>query len=169
MSEYTIYRTLTEWYQNDKPLLYLGGSIVNNWQDPAIDLLVSKHINAHIADPHRYAENSDPSKAEYDISWDWKIYHIRTAAATGAVLFWLDKECIDVDLRHDVAEMITHMKYRNIHQPDRPLKLLIGVEPGYCGEKYMRYRMADDLPDFVVFNKLDDLCNEAIKTFESVV
>lgn len=137
------------------PLVYLGGndSYVDDkkWEIKAVELIRAAKPDVFIANP---AEWTAPH--EFIAAVGWNIYHQRMASINGVLMFWLGKDDMDdQEVRHELAEWITHLKYRKIHQPEKPLKLVLGIAPEYYNAEYLIYRLYDDLPDFPIHNTLE--------------
>lgn len=150
----------SKWYtQEDEKnkLVFLCGSLNDavSWQPDAIEMLHSKSTELYIASPLG-------GVAEEDQQISWELYHIRMASATGVILFWLSKECQDQRTIYQVGEWLQNIKYRIKYQPERPLKVVVGIEPGFCLEKYITFRITDELPGMPIFNNLEDACKEVL-------
>lgn len=152
------------------PLIFLAGPIQGalDWQAKAIELLQASTTPLLIASPRR---GDWGSKDEYVIQVEWETYHLRLASATGAILFWCAKEAEHVcersyaqTTRFELAEWATHYKYRKIHAPDRKLNLILGIEEGYSGAKYIKHRIGTDTPELEVYSTLEDTVNAAINS-----
>ena len=135
------------------PLVYLGGNddVDRKWETKAIELIRAAKPDVFIANP---AEHTSPH--DFTSAVGWRIYHQRMASVNGIVMFWMGKVYgDDGETRHELAEWITHLKYRKIHQPEKPLKLVVGIDPEYYDAEYLIYRLYDDLPDFSIHNTLE--------------
>lgn len=176
-----LYSPPNDWYgyrreQDDgyggdtRPLVFLAGPILGaeDWQSKAVEIIHSKDSNIIIANPRRAQwEAVEPGQYDYefDIQVLWETNHLRLASAYGAIMFWLAKETTHIPdrafaqtSRFEFAEWFTHYKYRKIHNPDNPLKLILGVEEGFPGRKYILSRVFEDCPEFIVSTTLEDTC-----------
>jgi hypothetical protein len=80
-------------------------------------------------------------------------------------MFWLAKETSHIcdrafaqTSRFELAEWLTHYKYRKQINPDKPIKLVLGIDNDFPGRKYILSRLFDDCPEFVVATTLEDTC-----------
>jgi len=170
-----IYQPPSDWFAGDEGrLVFLAGPIQGaapNWHSKAIVLINAGNQNLHIANPISSVIGADFNYAK-QVSWE--VYTIRVSSAVGAIMFWMAKEETHLPerayaqtSRFELAEWIGHFKTRKMFQPERePLKLIVGIEPGFSGERYIRFRLADDLPDFPVYSTLEDTCAGVIEAFK---
>lgn len=100
-------------------------------------------------------------KFDYNTQVDWESHYLNEAARTGAILFWLAKEKEHIcdrafaqTTRFELAEWVT--KYGQ----DKNLRLSVGIEPGFSGERYLRRRIGQDHPEIKIYSTLDDVCRE---------
>jgi len=145
------------------PLIFLAGPIqgAEDWQEKAIKKISESNPGLSIASPR-----GDYSKRKFDYNTqvDWETYHLNQAAKTGTILFWLAKEKEHIcsrayaqTTRFELSEWATKQ------QVNKDLKLAIGIEPGFSGERYIRRRLNQDYPPLPIHSTLDKVCEEAIK------
>ena len=148
------------------PLVFLAGPIqgAEDWQRAAIEEL-SKYPAINIASPRGDYSNR---KFDYDIQVDWETHHLNQAARYGGILFWLAKEKEHIcnrsfaqTTRFELAEWVT--KYGQ----DKNIRLAIGIEPGFSGERYMRKRIGQDHPEIQIYSKLEDVCSDIVRKVQS--
>jgi hypothetical protein len=163
-----LYCPPNNWYNpqdGDDPLVFLAGPILgaDDWQSQAIQLIHDKNPNIIIANPRRDKWDADPREFEVQIAWETN--HLRLASAYGAIMFWLAKETSHIcdrafaqTSRFELAEWLTHYKYRKQINPDKPIKLVLGIDNDFPGRKYILSRLFDDCPEFVVATTLEDTC-----------
>jgi hypothetical protein len=142
------------------PLVFLAGPIQGApaWQAEAIRILGELAPHAHVANPRRdYA----PGEFEYAAQVDWETHHLRRAAADGVILFWLaheaEHECgraYAQTTRFELAE------WKVRHERDG-IRLVVGIEDGFTGAKYIRRRLAQDCPAVPVCASLAEACQQA--------
>ena len=134
------------------PLVYLGGDGDDGWDERAVELIRATKPDVFIANPHPYTADD----IDFAAVIGWSVYHQRMASINGVVMFWLGEDDGGyAETRHELAEWITHLKYRKIHQPEKPLKLVVGIDPEYYDAEYLIYRLYDDLPAFSIHNTLE--------------
>lgn len=94
----------------------------------------------------------------------WERFYREKAAENGVHLFWLAKE-IEHDCnrayaqttRFEIAESLMlhlHSKY--------PVKLVVGMEEGFSGAKYIRYVLEQEW-EIPIFDNLADTCQSAVE------
>lgn len=155
-----------KWYTDQIKMIYLAGSLgENKWQDKVIELLQTKiDDDTYIANPYNtdWTEWKPELLTQEECQTEWEVAHIRIASSIGCILFWMNGNADKKEV-YELAEWLTHLKYRKLNNPDRPLKLVLGIENGFTGEKYIRQRLAGDLPDFVIYETLEDTCNAVLE------
>lgn len=152
------YRTVTG------PLIFLAGPITGapDWQQCALEYLQEKSPIT-VASPRRpqsLDEDFDPD--EYIRQIEWEHTHLDRAAENGVTLFWLPKAARDIPgrpyaqtTRFELGEAIARHYLRGT-------KLVVGIEPGFPGQRYIvetMYRKAFDVP--VAFS-LQQACDQAL-------
>jgi hypothetical protein len=144
------------------PLIFLAGPVqgAEDWQRRAIDLINAKNQRANVASPRGDYSNK---KFDYNTQVDWESYHLSQAGREGVILFWLAKEqkhdckrAYAQTTRYEIAEWVTK------HQYDPNIKIAVGIEPGFTGERYIRKRLEEDCPDLAISSTLEDVCQKAI-------
>src|SRR5437867_367571 len=127
------------------PLVFLAGPIQGSpdWQSEAIALLQQLAPELHVASPRlEYLDDT----FVYERQVDWETHHLRLAAQIGAILFWLARE---VEHRSDRAYAQTTRfelaEWKLRHERDG-VKLVVGIENGFSGARYIRHRFAQDCP-----------------------
>lgn len=159
------------------PVVFLAGPIIRGpeaWHDRAIALITSAAPHVHIANPLRDpaaskelwnlredAAGAPFAEAAYNDQLDWETEHLRRAGETGAVLFWLARErehnCERghaQTTRFELAEW----KERARHGA----RVVVGIEPGFTGARYIRRRFAQDCPNVPLCETLEATCRAAI-------
>lgn len=143
------------------PLLFLAGPIQGapDWQTLAIRHVQTTAPSLHVASPRR---EYPPGSFEYGAQVDWETVHLGIAARTGAIMFWLAAEREHVPgrayaqtSRWELAEWKARYEYGDV-------RLVVGIEKGFSGERYIRRRLAQDCPDVPVCEYLLEACNLAI-------
>jgi hypothetical protein len=144
------------------PLLFLAGPIqgASHWQNEAIAILGKLAPEVAIASPRRdYLDG----QFVYSGQVDWETHFLRLAARQGAILFWLAKEA-EHDPRRAYAQTtrfeLAEWKVR--HERDGA-KLVVGIEEGYTGARYIRHRFSQDCPGVPILTTLQDTCAKAVE------
>jgi hypothetical protein len=164
------------------PLVFLAGPIrwdVDAWHDRAVALFAELAPRLHVASPRRdeaasaqlwnrredatsRAAASDFPEHDYNAQMDWEAHYLRRAASHGAVLFWLARErehrCERPHAQTTSYEL-GEWKQRHVHED---ANLVVGIEPGFTGERYIRRRFAQDCPRVPLCDSLEEACRAAV-------
>jgi hypothetical protein len=144
------------------PVVFLAGPIQGAplWQVEAAKLLHELMPELHVANPRRVSKDE---LVGYDEQVDWETHHLRRAAATGVILFWLAKEethtcerAYAQTTRFELAE------WKVRHERDG-VRLVVGIEDGFTGAKYIRRRFGQDCPGVPVCGSLREACEAAVR------
>lgn len=148
------------------PVVFLAGPIQGAppWQVVAIRHLHELMPELHVANPRRDRTAGD---VEYAAQVDWETHHLRRAAAGGAILFWLAREqthfcerAYAQTTRFELAE------WKVRHERDGT-KLVVGIDDGFTGGRYIRRRLAQDCPAVPVCDSLRAACEAAVRLIGS--
>lgn len=150
----------------DSPVIFLAGPIQGapDWQARAIEIIKKLGSGLYIASPRRGVEKKGEFTREmYNAQVDWETYHLRKAGENGTILFWLAKEenhlcrrAYAQTSRFEIAE------WKIRHERDNS-NIVIGIEEGFSGEKYIRRRFSQDCPEVSICSNLEETCKEAIR------
>lgn len=144
------------------PIIFLAGPIqgTEDWQEKAIAIIHHLKADLWIASPRR---TYLPGTFIYDEQVDWETQYLRRAGANGVILFWLAKEkehdhsrAFAQTSRFEIAEWKTR------HERDGA-KLVVGIEGGFSGARYIKQRFSQDCPDVPFCSTLEDTCKKAIE------
>ncbi len=148
------------------PLIFLAGPIqgASPWQEDAIKIITSLDANICIANPRRHGgTKGDFTPEMYNEQVDWETFHLRKAGEYGCILFWLAKEAVHncsrayaQTTRFEVAEW--KMRHELIKAD-----LVVGIEEGFTGAKYIRRRFMQDCPEVPFCDSLEDACKKAVE------
>jgi hypothetical protein len=145
------------------PLVFLAGPIQGSrdWQAEAIAYLHTSASELHIADPRREKMESDFDYAE---QVDWETAALQRAGREGVILFWLAKE-VEHDPKRAFAQT-SRVEFGEwmVRASYGEAKLVVGIEPGFPGGRYIRYRLAQMLPDVAVSDDLEVACKMVLRT-----
>lgn len=150
----------------DGPLVFLAGPIQSapDWQAVAAGLLRAARPDLHVANPRRAYP---PGAFDYAAQVDWETHHLRRAAADGVILFWLAREAdhrCDRSYAQTTRFELAEWKVR--HERDGA-KLVVGIEGGFAGARYVRRRLGQDCPGVPLCDSLDEACRGAIRLIEA--
>lgn len=151
--------------QSKPTTVFLAGPIqgASDWQSEAYSNIIAQwqsdwesHIDKGliVCSPRR---NDDTWKFDYAQQVDWESYHLRAASEHGIIMFWLAKEnqhfcdrAYAQTTRFELGEWLAK----------KPEKVIIGVEPGFTGERYVRHRFSKS---HMIHSSLEKTC-EAVVT-----
>ena len=146
----------------NRPIIFLAGLVQGtyDWQSKAIEIIHNLNPDIAIASPRR--ATFDEENFNYEEQIDWETLHLRRAGLKGVIMFWLAREESPISgrayvqtTRFELAEWVTQHKYMRA-------KIVVGIEEGYSGERYIRKRL-QETPDIPILDNLDEVCAEALK------
>jgi hypothetical protein len=144
------------------PLVFLAGPIQGaaDWQADAISRLTASAPGLNIASPRR---SYLPGTFDYEAQVDWETHHLRRAAENGAILFWLAAES-EHDCNRSYAQTTRFelAEWKIQHERDG-VPLVVGIEDGFSGARYIRRRLAQDCPAVPVVTSLEEACDRTIR------
>jgi hypothetical protein len=144
------------------PVIFLAGPIQGapDWQSRAAALLHRADPEVHIASPRRrYA----PGEFRYEEQVDWETHYLRRAGQRGVVLFWLAREAEHhCDRAYAQTTRFELAEWKGRHEREGA-NLVVGVEVGFSGARYVRHRFAQDCPDVPILSTLEETCTAALE------
>lgn len=148
------------------PLVFLAGPITGapDWQSRAIALIRAADAELFIASPRRAVEREgDFTEDMYLEQVAWEHRHLARAAEDGVTLFWLAKESRHVcdrayaqTTRFELGEAVTVHRFTGA-------KVVVGIEPGFTNERYIRKTLASKTPGIVLLGTIEETCAAAIR------
>lgn len=157
-----------DYYPFNHRVVFLAGPIQGapDWQAEAMRLLrpILGGIDVSVCSPRRLG--AFPEGA-YEQQVDWERFHLREAAGDGVTMFWLAKE-VEHDCkrsyaqttRFELAEALTkHVMGYGGH-------IVLGIEDGFTGAKYIRKYVADHCPGIQIHTTLEATCKAVGKFFK---
>ena len=156
----------------EAPLIFLAGPIRSapNWQDEAIDFLLSQNSDLVIASPRRGVRDKiAPYIAKGDENYfprqrAWERHYLDIASKTGAILFWLPGEtehnCEKVYgamTRVEIGQWMTNYRYNNF------VRFCVGSDGKFPEMHTIDFDLQIDAPDKKVFLTLEETCTEAVR------
>jgi len=150
----------------ETPVIFLAGPIqgTGDWQAEARKIIHTKRPEVIVASPRR---DYLPGEFEYGKQVDWETHHLRRAAQNGAILFWLAREEEHVPSRAYAQTSRFELGEWKIHHQQNGVKLVIGIEKGFPGEKYIRRRFSQDCPEVPILETLSETCARALEVIYS--
>ncbi len=144
------------------PVIFLAGPIQGapDWQSQAIKIIREHSKNTILANPRgEYLEGT----FGYGQQVDWETFHLRRAGAVGAIIFWFPKESYKISGRtYAQTSRIELGEWKVRHEKDG-VNLIVGIERGFSGERYIRRRFAQDCPEVPILDNLGETCLTAVK------
>jgi hypothetical protein len=144
------------------PLVFLAGPIQGapDWQADAIRWFVAEAPDLHVASPrHGYT----PAEFDYAAQVDWETHHLRRAGECGVILFWLAREAVSVPGRsYGQTSRFELAEWKVRHERDG-VRLVVGVEDGFSGARYIRHRFSQDCPGVPLVASLEQGCRTAVE------
>jgi hypothetical protein len=136
------------------PVVFLAGPVQGapRWQPEATARLLSKSPLVNVANPF----GTDTAWAQ---QWEWEAHYLQVA---DVILFWLPKE-----IQHECSRAYAQTSRFELGEwMARGGPLVVGIEPGFVGEDYIRYRLGASRPDVVVCQTLPETCDAALHQIE---
>jgi hypothetical protein len=144
------------------PLLFLAGPIQGapDWQRDALRWLALDAPDLTVASPrHAYL----PGEFDYAAQVDWETHHLRRAAQYCVILFWLPREVASVPGRcYGQTSRFELAEWKVRHERDG-VRLVVGVEEGFSGARYIRHRFRRDCPAVPLVESLEWACRAAVE------
>lgn len=146
----------------DAPLIFLAGPIqgAKKWQEEAIKLIWDKNPEINIVSPRREYLNKE---FVFEKQVDWETHYLRETSKKGVILFWLAKEAEhNCERAYAQTSRFELAEWKIRHERDG-IKLVIGIEEGFTGARYIQRRLPQDCPDVPILDSLEQTCNMAVK------
>jgi len=148
------------------PIIFLAGPIQGtwNWQREATATLTSAGYRGWIASPRPTTLSDEASLPDYHEQIGWEHHHIRKTLLKGVVMFWLAKESAhDPDRSYAQSSLfeIGWVLGHRMHDPRA--KIVIGIEEGFSGARYVRRTFEKYAPEVPIFDALADTCKETVR------
>lgn len=141
----------------DGPLVFLAGPIQGapDWQQLAIEWFRKHSPNISVASPRR-VDRTKPF--HYESQVDWETHYLRYAAQHGVIMFWLPCEVVPIPGRaYAQTSRFEIAEWKVRHERDG-IKLIVGIEAGFSGERYIRHRFGQDCPNVPITSSLMETC-----------
>lgn len=155
-----------------EPLIFLAGPIRSapNWQDDAIEYLLSQNPGIVVANPWRGVRDG---LAQYVIEGDetyfsrqraWERHYLDIASRTGAIMFWLPGEekhnCEKVYgamTRVEIGQWMTNYRH------DNTVRFCVGGDGRFPELHTIKYDLEIDAPEKNICSTLEETCDEALR------
>lgn len=150
-----------EYISSEGKCVFLAGPIQGapDWQNEAIKILTELKPDVVIASPRR----PDPENVDYDSQVDWETQHLRKAGNQGVIMFWLAKEQEQIPGRSYAQTSRAELFEWKVRHERDGAKLVIGIEEGFSGAKYIRKRFGQDCPEVPILDSLEETCDKVLE------
>jgi hypothetical protein len=144
------------------PLVFLAGPIQGapDWQAEAIRWFQAEAPDLTMASPRR---ECSPGEFDYAAQVDWETHHLRRAAERGVILFWLACEAVSVHGRSYAQTSRFELAEWKVRHERDGVRLVVGLEDGFSGARYIRHRFGRDCPAVPLVPSLEQACRAAAK------
>lgn len=144
----------------DGPIVFLAGPIQGApaWQSEAIDWFATHAPGVTVASPRRVDR---AERMDYAAQVDWETYYLRRAAAGGVILFWLAREAEHVPGRAYAQTTRFELAEWKVRHERDGVRLVVGIDTGFSGERYIRHRFGQDCPRVPLVSSLTAACESA--------
>lgn len=150
-----------EYREISTPIIFLAGPIqgAEDWQSQAIEIIHKLKPEAIIASPRR---PSFSNSFNFDEQVGWETYFLNVASKNGVILFWLASEKEPIPGRAYAQTSRAELFEWKERHLTRGAKLVIGIEEGFTGERYIKKRLGQDCPDIIICSSLEETCQNAL-------
>jgi len=159
-------------------LIFLAGPIQGapSWHDEAIRIIQGRASELNIASPSRDVDERYLAKNLTELNpslapgqrIDWETDYLGLASRTGSILFWFPLEETHYcdrpyaqTSRVEVSEWMTKSQRTGSHN------MVVGFQPSFSGEDYLRYRFAKEDTKIPIYSTLEETCLTAVEQARS--
>jgi len=159
----------------ESPLIFLGGPIKGApyWHNEAIQIIQRNANEINVASPSRRVDkkylDANPTHFKHSSNqeeWeqvDWESFYLNQASKNGTILFWLPlEEQHYCDRAYAQTSRIEIGEWKTKHL-ENGCNLVIGFQPDFSGEQYLRYRLAKECPNIPICSTLEETCLKAVE------
>lgn len=142
------------------PLVFLAGPIQGapDWQALAARWFAERAPGVSVASPRRI-DRCLPF--DYAGQVDWETHHLRRAAEHGAILLWLAREAEAIPGRAYAQTTRFELAEWKVRHERDGTRIVIGIDDGFTGARYIRHRFARDCPRVPLVETLEEACAAA--------
>ena len=153
-----------EHVSSEQRMIFLAGPIQGapDWQSDAVNILIALKPDICIASPRRESFE----EVNYDEQVTWETENLRKAGENGVIMFWLAKENEQISGRSYAQTSRAELfEWKMRHERDGA-KIVIGIEEGFTGSRYIKKRFDRDCPDVPILESLEETCKRALEMIE---
>lgn len=157
----TVVLTPPEIKETTDKIIFLAGPIQgsSDWQKEAIAIISEAKKEVTITSPRK--EYLDGTFV-YNDQVDLETHFLNQAAKNGVILFWLAKESENVPGRAYAQTSRFEIGEWKVRNQLGLAKLVVGIEEGFSGAKYIKRRFMQDCPGVEISDNLRDTCLRAL-------
>ena len=145
-----------------KPVIFLAGPIIGapDWQVEAFNIIHELNASVLVASPRRSVIKDKLTPEDFEAQVTWESIWLSRAAITGCILFWLAKET-DHKCSRAYAQT-TRFELGEWLSRGNNAQIVVGIEPGFTGESYIRARLKLWKSPVQVVSTLKEACVIAV-------
>lgn len=156
----------------EAPLIFLAGPIKSapNWQDKAIDIILSQNKDLIVASPRGgIREVIAPYILKGDDNYfprqrAWERHYLDLASKTGAIMFWLPgEETHDCQKVYGAMTRLEIGQWMTNYRHDKSVRFCVGSDGKFSELHTIQYDLQLDVPEKSVFGSLKETCLEAVR------
>jgi hypothetical protein len=142
------------------PLIFLAGPIqgASDWQTEAIEIIQAIDPAVNIANPR----SPPPWHGDFTAQVIWEHSHLASAGHHGVVMFWLAREAEHFCNRAYAQTSRFELGWQMTLSKMNGNPIVVGIEPGFTNERYLRLALAREIPELPIFCSLYKTCLEAV-------
>lgn len=155
----------------DSHTIFLAGPILGSWdwQEAANEYLTELSLNdttdihINVCNPRRpeFKSITDFDDAMFYGQVDWEHVHLNLAKNNGVTLFWLANKTVIIPNRNYCLTTLFELGEAIGISEHQTNNLVVGIEPGFTNEKYLKYTIELKSPDSIVLDDLKETCMAA--------
>ena len=145
------------------PFIFLGGPIQGapDWQAEAILIIHKINPEVLVASPRRPA--FPPNAFEEQVRWERHYLDIAGEPhSRSAIMFWFPKEEVAVPGRAYAQTSRWEVATWKERHKTLGSQVVIGIEEGFSGGRYMKSMLDAENPDIPLLNSLEETCKRAV-------
>lgn len=153
-----------EHVSSEQRMIFLAGPIQGapDWQSDAINILTTLKPDICIASPRRESFE----EVSFDEQVNWETENLRKAGENGVIMFWLAKENEQISGRSYAQTSRAELFEWKVRHERDGTKIVIGIEEGFSGSRYIKKRFGQDCPDVPILKSVEETCKRALKMIE---
>ena len=155
------------------PLIFLLGPIrgAPNWQDDAVEYILSRKPTLVVASPRRGTGDKIPkynpingNNNHFPRQRAWERYYLEIARKKGCGMFWLPGESEhNCDKSYGAMTRLELGQLMTSYKQDHSTRFCIGTDGKFSEFDTIAYDLSLDAPDKKIFSTLEETCDEAMR------